>query len=88
MLEAQLQIYHEVFQVTAFPVESAQQKPRLGEMLHPFFEFFHLIPLSKSCRQLQLKSSCIFLVVALPDIVVSIRIRSVHDRWLDLCCML
>lgn len=25
-----------------------------------FFEIFHLIPLSKTCRQLQLKSSCIF----------------------------
>lgn len=57
-------------------------------MLHPFFEFFRLIPLSNTCRQLQLESYCIFLVIALPDIVVSIRIKSVHDRWLDLCRML
>lgn len=57
-------------------------------MLHPFFEFFHLIPLSNTYRQLQLESYCIFLVIALPDIVVSIHIKSVHDRWLDLCRML
>lgn len=57
-------------------------------MPHPFFEFIHLIPLSKICRQLQLKSSCIFLVIAFPDILVSIRIKLVHDKRLvfAVCC--
>lgn len=77
--------------MSAFSVDSVQKRPHLGEMLHPFFFFFGIFSCNTLVKGLQAAAAQItlcFLVIALPDSVVSICIYSVHDGWLDLCCTL